>query len=38
MDEDEELKNYLQTKIHPIFEKIVIDLMVERPENVVKHL
>jgi hypothetical protein len=35
MDEEEN-KNYITSKIHPIFEKLVIDLLLGKPEDPVK--
>lgn len=32
MDEKEN-RNYINTKIHPIFEKLVIDLLLNKPDE-----
>ncbi len=32
MDEKEN-RNYINTKIHPIFEKLVIDLLLNKPDD-----
>jgi len=29
-------KDYLKKKVNPVLEKLVLDLLIEKPENVVK--
>lgn len=36
--EDRENKNYINAKIHPIFEKLIIDLLLVKPEEPVSSL
>ena len=37
MDEKEN-RNYINTKIHPIFERLVIDLLLNKPEEPIDYM
>ena len=37
-EHDLQNKKYINTKVHPIFEKLIMDLLLEKPDNVVEYM
>lgn len=35
---DRENKNYIASRVHPIFEKMVVDILLVKPEDLVSHM
>lgn len=35
MDKEQRLRNYLTNQVNPIFEKLVIDILLDKPDKIV---
>jgi hypothetical protein len=37
MQKEQKFKEFLKTNVNPIFERLIVDMLIENPDNIVKN-